>query len=121
MSNRETWKPLRKTVPAADADTQKELGMIAAAWRQSIAAQRSEEMRSDWFESLLKHKVKPQHVRQRLAALDPKTAARITRRFGDNFDDALTRARVFEVCDFVYFEGDEDRLAEHETLPWGVV
>jgi hypothetical protein len=62
--------------------------------------------------------VTPALVRQRLSALEPAMAAIITRRFGDNLADARTRARVFEACDFVQWEGGVDKIAltKHESI-----
>jgi hypothetical protein len=115
MSKRHLWKGLSKTGPISDLDTQSELGKISSAWRQAKAF--GERENADYYADILINRVTPSLVWQRLSALDAETAGAIIRLFGNNFADARTRARVFEVCDFIYVDdGDEDRLAEHESI-----
>lgn len=112
MSNRENWKPLRLTVPSHHTDIQKQLGMTSAMWRQAQIFDDN----ADQYAKVLIDKVTPELVLERLAAFDPATAATIIRLFGNDLSDRVVRARLFEVCDFVYFEGDEDRIAEHRSI-----
>ena len=88
---------------------------IAEAHMELAAGQRDEA--SD-FATTLTNKLTARLVRQRLAAFDAETAAAITLRFGADLADPLTRARVFEVCDWLQLGGgDEDRLAHHVSIP----
>jgi hypothetical protein len=65
----------------------------------------------------LVYKLTPELVRQRLSSLDPAMAATITRLYGHNLADTATRARVFEACDFVQWEGaKESDLNERKSI-----
>jgi hypothetical protein len=70
------------------------------------------------FAETLTTKLTARLVRQRLDALDAETVATIARLFGADLTDPVTRARVFEVCDWLYVGGgDEDRLHRHVSIP----
>jgi hypothetical protein len=88
---------------------------IAEAHMELAEAEREE---ASHFAATLSEKLTARLVRQRLDALNPETMAAITLRFGADLRDPLTRARVFEVCDWLQFGGgDEDRLADHASIP----
>jgi hypothetical protein len=88
---------------------------IAEAHMGVAEAQREEA--SD-YAATLTSKLTNRLVQQRLDALDSETAAAITLRFGGDITDPQTRARVFEVCDWLQFgSSDEDRLAHHVSIP----
>jgi hypothetical protein len=94
---------------------QKRLGMAAQGWRLAVADRARAE--ADGYAAMLINELTPELVRQRLSALEPAMAAIIIRRFGDNLADALTRARVFEACDFVQWECvDKIALIKHKTI-----
>jgi len=61
----------------------------------------------------------PELVGEQLSALPPTLTATIKRRFGDDLADPLTRARVFEACDFAQWEGGVDQIAlsQHQGIP----
>jgi hypothetical protein len=113
MNKRETWKSLR--LSAADEDIQRRLGKTAGSWRWAVANRARGD--ADSYAKDLIDGVTPRLVLQRLLELDEETIATITRLFGGDLSDALNRARVFEVCDFVCWDGgDEDRLHQHQSI-----
>lgn len=90
---------------------------LAVAEVHTELAKGQREKASD-FAAVLTNKLTDCLVRHRLDALDPETAANITRVFGADLSDPLIRARVFEVCDWLQFGGgDEDRLVDHMSIP----
>jgi hypothetical protein len=73
---------------------------------------------ASYFGEMLATKLTARLVRQRLDALDSETVERIVRFFGRDLADPVTRARIFEVCDWLNFAGgDEDRLHRHVSIP----
>jgi hypothetical protein len=89
------------------------LGIAEA--HMKLAKEQQEE--ASYFATMLSNKLTDRLVRQRLDALDPETVATVTRVFGRDLTDPLTRVRVFEVCDWLQFGGGvEDDLTRHVSI-----